>query len=409
MKKCLALIALAFLTGAQTLALEASTELQGDTRSFVLLMSTEDHIRPTSVIQTADDGYAIAGTVRIDEGGIVLKLDAAGNLEWSRVYGSVELEFWEIAEIPDGYLVAGSRNSSDGALFFLDSSGEVLREDFFQGEKVKSVAAVAGGGFVLALENDRHDTLENASVAGFDSDGKELWRVSSGGTRNDFCTSVIVTDDGGTLLSGEWGDPDGCDCCSTPLILSTDSEGEVVWSGNNYGWINGGCGTCVHPDGGYLLGGFTELGFEASMVRLDNSGSVEWETLVAIREYDSQWYCDVMVVGNSSCVGVGRTDYGGIGRILVVEIDGTGVPIRGMSIGIDGFFDIESACGTSDGGLVAAGNGYMENHDRNVILVLKLAPDLTYPKVLLDTIEFGFEPRTPYGSTVIWFADIESE
>lgn len=409
MNTCIAMVVFASLSGMQAQGMETFTELEGDAEAFVLLVSTEDRIRPLSIIQTADGGYAIAGTVGWGKGGVVLKLDAGGNLLWSRMYESEDLWFWEVAEIPNGLLVAGSRDGSDGMLLFLDSNGETQREDIFPGERVKSVGALPGGGFVLALENDLHDSLGNASVAGFDAHGQEIWRVSAGGTRSDLCTSVIAATDGTALLSGLWGDPDNCECNSTPLLLAAGPGGDFLWSGHNFGWINGGCGTCAIPGGGYLLGGRTELGFEASMVRLDDTGSVEWETLVAIREYDSQWYRDVAVLENGSFVGTGRTDFGGIGRIFVVEIDEGGVPIRGMSIGTDGFFDVESACGTSDGGLVVAGGGYLGSNSRDDILILKLTPELTFPETFLDTIEFGFEPRTPYSSTVIWFADIGDE
>lgn len=79
------------------------------------------------VLQTADGGYMVLGETNSTDGGVVagfggtkdiwlLKLSAAGTLEWQRRYGGSGLDIGNHIEITaDGsYLIAASSSSNDG-------------------------------------------------------------------------------------------------------------------------------------------------------------------------------------------------------------------------------------------------------------------------------------------------------
>lgn len=76
------------------------------------------------VIQTADEGYAVAGWTLNNSTGVcaawLVKTDAAGTAQWSRTYGS--LGVYSVAQMSDGgYAMTGDR----ACLILVDSSGDL--------------------------------------------------------------------------------------------------------------------------------------------------------------------------------------------------------------------------------------------------------------------------------------------
>jgi PKD repeat protein len=143
-----------------------------------------DGDRASSIQQTSDGGYIVAGSTLSDDGDVsgnhgdrdawVVKLDADGKVLWQRCLGGSNLDSASsIQQTSDGgYIVAGETSSDDG-----DVSGN---------------------------HGDR-----DAWLVKLDADGKIAWQRCLGGSIEDGARSVQQTVDGGYILAGYTESIDG--------------------------------------------------------------------------------------------------------------------------------------------------------------------------------------------------------
>jgi len=136
----------------------------------------------TSVEQTSDGGYIIAGMTKSYDGDVtgyhggngydywIVKLSGTGIIQWQKTLGGTEDDFtWSIKQTIDGgYIVGGSSLSTDG-----DVSGNHGYYDFW--------------------------------VVKLSSTGTILWQKTLGGNFNEFCANIQQTSDGGYIIGGSSG------------------------------------------------------------------------------------------------------------------------------------------------------------------------------------------------------------
>jgi hypothetical protein len=76
-----------------------------------------------SVVETADGGYAIAGSTNSSGAGAhdfwLVKTDSAGNEQWNKTHGGIDYDYgWSVVQTADGgYAIAGYTNSSGAGNF----------------------------------------------------------------------------------------------------------------------------------------------------------------------------------------------------------------------------------------------------------------------------------------------------
>ncbi|MEW6365020.1 MAG: hypothetical protein AB1714_10320 [Acidobacteriota bacterium] len=172
-----------------------------------------------SIQQTSDGGYILAIEVEyLDYRPTdiwLLKLDANGNITWQKKYGSrQEYEYpTSIQQTGDkGYIVAGGVHGKeypwthDGILLKVDSVGNLAWWKKFGGAKndrVQSVHQTKGRGYVVGGYTTSYGSGEqDAWVVKFDSGGAIEWQKTYGGTKNDTAESVQQTKDGGYVFAG---------------------------------------------------------------------------------------------------------------------------------------------------------------------------------------------------------------
>jgi len=168
----------------------------------------------TSLIQTVDGGFALAGWKRLaDYDFYLVRVDENGDSLWSHTYGGdgddvcgciIQLE-------DEGFLLAGKSNSFSAGDFDFwlvrtDENGDSLWSRTFGGELTDicySAIQTADGGYALA------GYTNSFGAGGYDmwlvktnADGDSLWSLSFGGELLDECYSVIQVDDGGYALAG---------------------------------------------------------------------------------------------------------------------------------------------------------------------------------------------------------------
>lgn len=187
------------------------------------------HDYATSVIQTVDGGYTVAGSTASKNGNVtgqrgavdmwIVKLRNTGVLQWQKCLGgSLNDHANEILQTPDGgYIVAGGSDSKDkdvvgfhGYFDFwvvkLNSAGTLQWQKCLGGsgdESASSVQLAGDGGYIIGgYTNSRGGDIvgyhfkNDGWLVKINGTGKLVWQRCFGGSENDFIHSLIRTSDG---------------------------------------------------------------------------------------------------------------------------------------------------------------------------------------------------------------------
>jgi len=177
--------------------------------------------RGTSLIQTSDGGYAIGGYTTSFGAGkadvYLVKLDAKGNLQWTKTIGGPEGEagFSLIQTSDDGYAIAGiiiSFDLEEGDIYDdvyvvkLDANGNLQWTKTIGGESWDwgySLLQTSDGGYAIAGSTQSFGAgLSDAYLVKLDANGNLQWTKTIGGPKDDYGNSLIQTSDGGYAIAG---------------------------------------------------------------------------------------------------------------------------------------------------------------------------------------------------------------
>ncbi|MEO0191745.1 MAG: hypothetical protein ABIM46_03055 [candidate division WOR-3 bacterium] len=297
--------------------------------------------RASSVTQTADGGYAIAGyTDSFGAGSVdflVLKLDPDGSLEWARTFGGMEDEWAHlVTQTADGGFVVAGYTWSYGAgcddflVLKLNSDGSLIWARTFGGsgsEWASSATQTADGGFVVGGNTNIGAGDSDFHILKLDSDGSLSWAGTFGGTLADVAHSVTQTADGGFVLAGytrsySGGDPD-------LLILKLNLDGSLIWA-RTFGGTDPDDAWSVTPtaDGGCVVTGETlSYGagwYECFIFKLESDGSMSWARTFG--GTGSDWAHSVTQTADGGFVVAGYTwSYGaGNADLMILKLDRNG-------------------------------------------------------------------------------------
>lgn len=249
--------------------------------------------RPTSIQQTRDLGYIIAGHTFSKDGDVkgnhgnfdywIVKLDLSGNLVWQRTLGGSQSEHAEaIRQTSDnGYIVAGYSNSNDGDvsgnhglndywIVKLDINGNILWQKSYGGsgnDLAYSVQQTDDGGYIVAGESDSNDgdVIDNHGsydywIIKLNSIGKIQWQKSLGGSLDDVAYSLGLTDDGGYIIAGYTSSSDGDITLHHGFndfwLVRLDDIGDMIWQ-KSLGGIHNDVAASIQQtnDEGYIVAG----------------------------------------------------------------------------------------------------------------------------------------------------------
>ena len=235
------------------------------------------------VIQTLDNGYIVLGATTSFGAGnwdtYIIKLDSAGNIEWTQAYGS---ENWDAAgsilQTDDGsYIFSGfyggiSPTNNNLWIVKIDSAGDILWSKLF-GDSTNSyfgwyIKQIDGGGYVIAGRKN-----SDVFLSRIDLDGDTLWTKTYGGSARDIAKDMDVTSDGGFIIVG-YTESLGSGKDDVWLV-KTDSIGDTLWT-KTYGGVENDQGRSVEKtsDGGYIISGFS-FG-QMWLLRTDSNGDTLW-------------------------------------------------------------------------------------------------------------------------------------
>lgn len=202
-----------------------------------------DDDKGTALVQTGDNGYAFAGyTGSYGVGSYdswLVKTYSNGTLEWSQTYGGTNADLTtSLVQTADGgFALAGYTASygvggSDFWLVKTDSSGSFEWNQTYGGaisDYAHSVVQTEDGGYALAGETNSY------GAGNYDfwlvktySNGTLEWTQTYGGAQGDYAASVVQTDDGGYAIAGE---TDSFDFSNTDIwLVKTGVESGLTWT-----------------------------------------------------------------------------------------------------------------------------------------------------------------------------------
>jgi gliding motility-associated-like protein len=167
------------------------------------------------VRSTTDGGYIMAGkTNSFGSGnydGYIVKTDALGNVQWSKVYGGAAEDIInKIMQTPDGgYVFTGTTRSygstfSDAWVVKLDGSGVVqwakrFGENTTSGEQGLNICLTSDGGYAVIGSHNAAPATSNVLVLKLDASGNLSWSkvFDSGNTDG----GGYITQDGDVLMA----------------------------------------------------------------------------------------------------------------------------------------------------------------------------------------------------------------
>jgi hypothetical protein len=250
--------------------------------------------RGFSLIQTSDGGYAIAGyTTSFGAGGwdvYVVKLDATGNLQWTKTIGGpYNDESQSLIQTSDGgYAIAGTTQSfgagyPDVYVVKLDATGNLQWTRTIGGpaiEEGKSLIQTSDGGYAIAGYTTSFGAGSgDVYLVKLDATGNLQWTKTIGGPDGYQGTSLIQTSDGGYAIAGTTGSfgPGEGDV----YVVKLDANGNLQWTKTIGGpETENGHSLIQTSDGGYAIAGLTNSfgagGWDVYVVKLNANGNLQW-------------------------------------------------------------------------------------------------------------------------------------
>jgi len=295
-----------------------------------------------SIIQTKDGGYAVTGSIwtvyASKQDFCVIKLDENGNTEWSKIFDEDENDIaYSIIQTKDeGYAIAGGT----GKRFWgevncwaikLDAKGNREWDNNFGGtgwDEIYSIIQTKDGSFITTgCVWSKGAGRGDVRVAKLDKRGNLVWDKTFGGSENDEARSIIQTDDGGYVVAGftvseDTGDRD-------IWIIKLDKEGNKVWDrtfgGTSEDWANS---IIQNKNGDYIVAGWTKsMGAgktDVWIVKLDKRGNLIWDKTFGGSENDEAHSIIQTEDGGYAVVGWTKSKGAGNADVWVIKLDENG-------------------------------------------------------------------------------------
>jgi len=351
-----------------------------------------------SLIQTSDGGYAIAGNTYSFGAGsgkvYVVKLDANGNLQWTKAIGrpGYEIGGRSLIQTSDGgYAIAGetySFGAGDEAIYIHDEAIYVVKLDAKgnlqwtktiggpKGDWSFSIIQTSDGGYAIAGATYSFGAGEaDVYIVKLDANGNLQWTKTIGGEKRDGGNSLIQTSDGGYAIAG-YTESFGAGEADV-YIVKLDAKGNLQWT-KTIGGKDWDVGTSIiqTSDGGYVIAGHTESfgagGRDVYVVKLDAKGNLQWTKTIGgpkddwgtslIQTFDGGY----AIAGYTKSFGAGRAD------VYVVKLDANGNLQWTKTIGGPETEEGRSLIQTADGGYAIAGETESFGAGNGDVYVVKL-------------------------------------
>jgi len=221
---------------------------------------------------------------------LIVKVDQSGNVQWSKAYGGGNAgdvypegvdDAYSIQQTPDGGYIVGGYTTSFGAgakdiyLLKLDTAGDLQWSKTYGGEgydEAYSVQLTTDGGYVLfGRTNSFGASNYDLSILKVDQSGNVQWSKAYGGNGDEFGWSGQQTVDGG-YIAGGWSASGGGGWKF--YVLKVDASGNLQWSKT----YRGGVAYSIDvTEQGYVAAGQTNSfgsgAADSYLVKMDSLGN----------------------------------------------------------------------------------------------------------------------------------------
>jgi len=346
----------------------------GPSPYFCKAIGGKNDDRGKSLIQTSDGGYAIAGLTKSFGAGdwdvYVVKLDANGNLQWTTTIGGPESDGGNslIQTSDGGYAIAGYTESfgagkMDVYVIKLDANGNLQWTRTIGGkgwDVGASLIQTSDGGYAIAGFTSSFGAGQwDVYVVKLDAHGNLQWTKTIGGKKEDVGTSLIQTSDGGYALAGFTssfgaGDYD-------VYVVELDAHGNLQWTKTIGGKEDDkGHSFIQTSDGGYAITGFTSSfgagGLDVYVVKLNANGNLQWTKTIGGKKEDVGFSLIQTSDGGYAITGITSSFGAGEWDVYIVKLNANGNLQWTKTIGAKNEYPSKSSLiQTSDGGYAIAG------------------------------------------------------
>jgi len=349
-----------------------------------------------SVQQTTDGGYVVAGYTR-SRVTYLRKVNSSGDSLWAKIFsfsGGI------VQETTDkGFIIAGAKDE-DAYLIKTDSLGDSLWAktygDTNQQQFTPFVQQTSDGGYIAAGDAFLDGRGQDVYLIKTDSLGDTLWTKTYGGTNYDVGASVQQTTDAGYIIAASTysfgaGHRD-------IYLIKTDSLGDTLWT-KTFGGADLEYGTSVQQttDGGYIVGGFTEITDpegDAYLIKTDSLGDTLWTKTFGESGQPDDITSVRQTTDGGYIIGVGAAEIGsGYQDVFLIKTDSLGDALWTGTYGTDSLDNVGCVRQTSDGGYIVTGYTYYNGNSD--LYLIKLKPEESGVEKKINAGLFHLSPANP--------------
>jgi type IX secretion system substrate protein len=334
--------------------------------------------RANSVVQTSDYGYVMLGSTTLPvAGAYIVKLDLAGNIQWTKIIDSIEAS-GIIQTLDGGYAVAGTIETAsmlEIMLIKLSSLGNIqwvktlengnasytvlrtysLLQNSNGSYTILGSSLLTCGTCFCILQMITVDSSGNNEAIG---DGSGAWTGWTG-------ANIIKTADRGYLVSGDGAWPFfGPYYGPSSDLIKIDSTGYNAWGKEIEDSVSSyrpAINSIIQAkDLGFVVAGTSEVkdtsnNNDVCIMKLDSKGDVKWSKLIGGPGDDEAM--SVVQANDGGYVMAGYTNSFGAGGydVYIVKVDSVGNLLWTRTIGGTGNDYGETMVKCNDGGYAIAG------------------------------------------------------
>jgi len=384
----------------------------------------------TTLIQTSDGGYAVAGTTySYGAGGRdfwVIKLDNEGNKVWDKTFGgnSCDCANSLIQTTDGGYAVAGETYSygagnADFWIIKLDSSGNKKWDKTYggsDGDYATSLIQTTDGGYAVVGETCSFGAGgRDLWVVKLDNQGNREWDKTLGTVKYDYANALIQTTDGGYAVAG--GTESYSAGSADFWVIKLDNQGNREWE-KTFGGSDWDMAYSLiqTKDGGYAVaGGIFSYGEEEEdfwVIKLDINGKKVWDKTFGGSSWDIATALIQTKDGGYAVAGITESFGAGGGDFWVIKLDINGKKVWDKTFGGSNDDSAWSLIQADDGCYLVAGGASFNGTVRGDFWIIKFSEEARYGTIFITSnppeanIYFGSEDK---GSTPITLNSIISD
>ncbi|UKM65831.1 hypothetical protein GSB9_02402 [Flavobacteriaceae bacterium GSB9] len=337
--------------------------------------------RGNELIQTHDEGYALIGFSKSDDGDVtdnhgandfwVIKTDSTGEIEWKKSYGFVGADTGTSITLTNdnGFLLTGvldvtaSEGQGNSKLtakrhaggdywaIKINAFGEKEWSKYYGGtftDTPYDVIQTADSGYIIVGSSDSDDVDIKNNKGTYDfwvikisEMGSLLWEKSFGGSEIDEAYAITQSNDGNYIVVGDTRSNDKDvsfnNGAADLWVIKISPSGELIWE-KTYGGSSFDVGRSVSKtkDGGFIIAGSSRSadGNLASnngqndswIVKLDSNGNLKWQQTVGGSDTDFAYDAielnngNIITVGESSSSDIDTTKNQGFSDLLIFSL-----------------------------------------------------------------------------------------